>query len=80
MAEERDDDRVIMSDELRERVRRITNQPGFAMETGRTWTGEPYIQLVAPSAGRGKPREKYLIIAPTLSGCFRALMEATREQ
>lgn len=57
-------------------IRAITKRPG--------WTAEPVVifsspgqglRLTAGPGGRGVPRPTYLIIAPTLADCFRALSE-----
>lgn len=65
------------SPEIRQSVLAITDLPGFEMETGTTFSGAAYIRLIAPAAGRGRQRAKYLVVAPTLSDCFWVLSEVT---
>lgn len=50
------------------------------LELGVAFTGGRYAQIVAASAGRGKPREKFTVVAPTLEQLFGALAAAVRSR
>jgi hypothetical protein len=68
---------LTVSDDIRQAALAITDQPGFGMETDTTFSGQAYVRLIAPPAGRGQSRSKYLVVAPTISDCFYVLSEVT---
>lgn len=53
--------------------RMITAVPAPTLELGRTFAGEPYVRIVSAPAGRGKQRERFVVVAPTLGQLFTAL-------
>lgn len=58
----------------------LTAIPAPSLELGVAFTGGRYATIVMPSAGRGKPREKFTVMAPTLEQLFGALAVALRKR
>ena len=53
--------------------RLVAGGAGGSIELGRTLDGEAYGRLVSAPAGRGVPRERFLVVAPTFGPLFTAL-------
>lgn len=53
--------------------RLVAGGAGGSIELGRTLAGEAYGRLVSAPAGRGVPRERFLVVAPTFGQLFTAL-------
>lgn len=59
--------------------RMLTADEPPTLELGVTFAGEPFARIVAAACGRGRPREKYLVVAPTLEQLFSGLAAAVSE-
>lgn len=49
------------------------------IELGTTFGGDRYARIIAASEGRGRKRETFLVVAPTLAQLFGVLAESVRE-
>lgn len=58
--------------------RMLTAEPAPTIELCRTWHGEPAARIVSAPAGRGVPRERFVVVANTLADLFRVLGQAVQ--
>lgn len=60
-------------------VRNATRHPGWTTEQTTTFHGHAAIQLKDGPGKRGQKRATYLIMAPTITDCYRALVECLEQ-